>query len=152
MASFDLVVWKLSRSSLDRKVFLKKLLTLQSSLRGSTKQQYRRVWKTFSGRCDRMNINPYVDFVSYVLSFLQYLLNKGLKPSSLMVYRPALSRFHNGHDGRHLNYSRTICRFMCGAINLHPPCRTLVPTWDFRLTLNYLQGPPFQPLGEAILR
>ena len=42
--------------------------------------------------------------------------------------------------------------FLRGARHLRPPPTVIVPRWDLQTVLDYLGGPPYEPMGNAALK
>lgn len=68
-------------------------------------------------------------------------------------YKSAILSIHRGfQDGTTLNDGNHLALLLDGMFNERPPQRTLVPTWELDVVLNYLKGPPFEPLRTATLK
>lgn len=119
--------------------------TIQGDIRGSTKQVYNRRWATFSSWCTERGYNPRSASVSQICAFLQCQLNNGAAYGSLAVFRSAISKFHEGLNGKPVGQNVHICRFLKGAFNIRPPNKSLLPSWDLSVVLEGLGKPPFAP-------
>lgn len=64
----------------------------------------------------------------------------------------AVSARHVLVDGRSLWSHPLVCSFLKGAVRLHPPRVTRVPSWDLPTVLDALRSPPFEPLERADLK
>ncbi|KAG8551665.1 hypothetical protein GDO81_004210 [Engystomops pustulosus] len=83
-----------------------------------------------------------------VLDFLQAGFDKGLKTSSLKVQISALSAFFDSPLADH----QWVRRFIRATSRLKPTVRIAVPSWDLSVVLNYLTGPPFEPLDSKNIK
>ncbi len=126
--------------------------TLQKAVRSSTSKIYDRQWTSFSCWCHKRDVDPHMAPISYVLGFLQYLMNVGLEFNSINVYRSAISRFHFGVDGLPVGKHPLVSRFMKGVFNVKPTVKVLLPSWKLDVVFDVLQKPPFEPLAEASLK
>ncbi|KAK7905159.1 hypothetical protein WMY93_017766 [Mugilogobius chulae] len=126
--------------------------TISNARAPSTRLQYANRWRLFSEWCHEKGQDPSCCPVSFILSFLQELLNQGRSPSTLKVYVAAISCSHVGLDGVSVGRNRSVALFLKGARRLHPPRRRVASTWDLAVVLNALQSPPFEPLSAVDLK
>lgn len=90
--------------------------------------------------------------MSYVLGYLQSLLNRGLECNSIGVHRSAISKYHVPVEGDPVGEHAQIVTFMKGAFILNPYKKVLVPAWDLMVVLEVLKRPPFEPLSEISIK
>ena len=126
--------------------------TMQNSIRGSSARCYDRMWAVFVRWCDQRGTHPSSAPLNLILAFLQSLVNQGLAYRTIGVYRSAISKFHNLIEGIAVGQHPRVTKFMRGAFLKNPPSRTLIPTWDVNIVLNFLRKSPFEPLQMASLQ
>ncbi len=90
--------------------------------------------------------------MSYVLTFLQKLLDKGHTPSMLKVYVADITANHSLMAGQTIGRNDLVVKFLRGAQRLNSHRPHTVPTWDLSIVIRALWGPPFEPLQSAYLR
>ena len=78
-------------------------------------------------------------------------VNRGLAARTIGVYRSAISKFHEGIGGTAMGQHPRVTRFMKGVVIKKPPHRSLLPNWNLKIVLDFLQGPPFEPIEQARL-
>ena len=76
---------------------------------------------------------------------------RGFGYRTINVARSAVSKYHGGVNGVSVGATAMVCLFMKGAFMNNPPVRTLLPSWELSILLEYLQGHPFEPLHRASL-
>ncbi|XP_071983304.1 uncharacterized protein [Engystomops pustulosus] len=122
--------------------------TLKASRKPITFAIYSKIWKKFVTFCGTATPNQLSPNISQVLDFLQAGFEKGLKTNTLKVQISALGAFFDIPLADH----RWIKRFIRATSRLRPQLKQRVPTWDLSLVLNYLTGPPFEPLESASIK
>jgi integrase len=55
-------------------------------------------------------------------------------------------------EGTPIGQHPRVCRFMKGVMIKKPPSRSLLPTWDLKTVLNFLQGVLFEPVTAASIQ
>ena len=118
----------------------------------STRALYANRWRLFCGWCEGQHVDPATCSVPVLLRYLQTLLDRGLQPNTVKVYLAAISARHVPVDGRTLWSHPWVGSFLKGAVRLHPPHVTRVPSWDLPMVLEALCSYPFEPLGQAGLK
>ncbi len=126
--------------------------TMLRSVRPNTRKTYDSKWACFSSWCAEKNVDPTAASLTYILGYLQSLLNKGLEYNTLCVHRSAISKYHLGLDGQKVGEHPQISKFMKGAFNVNPPKKVLLPCWDLQLVLEVLKKPPFAPLSSLSVK
>ena len=124
---------------------------LQSRAEG-TRQQYATRWNYFEAWCTDQKEEPTTCSLQTVLSFLQMLLEKGRKLSTLRGYVAALSLYHNAIEGRSLGSHQLVGQFLRGARRKLPRSNMRTPMWDLKIVLEALAHPPFEPMASADLK
>jgi integrase len=90
--------------------------------------------------------------VSAVAEFLTSRFYTGLQANTVRNYRSAIQAIHRGFaDGSSLGESDAIRHLLNGMFIRRPPVRKMVPSWSLSVLLEYLKGPPFEPLASASL-
>ena len=90
--------------------------------------------------------------VPIILDFLEYLLDKGLTPSTLKVYMAAISCYHVRVDNSTVGSHYLVSQFFKGAQRDRPQRAPRSPSWDLNVVLSALCGPPFEPMAQAELK
>ncbi|XDV54920.1 hypothetical protein PO909_023109 [Leuciscus waleckii] len=126
--------------------------TITQSRAPSTRRLYASKWSVFHKWCTGKNLNPQACGISWVLCFLQELLDAGRSPSMLKVYVAAIAAFADSARGRALGRNEFIIRFLKGARRMNPPRPPSVPIWDLSLVLEALKAYPFEPLDTVDLK
>ncbi|KAG8539364.1 hypothetical protein GDO81_021012 [Engystomops pustulosus] len=126
----------------------KVISTLKASRKPVTQAIYFRIWNKFVTFCGPEIPNQNSPNISQVLDFLQAGFDKGLKTSSLKVQISALSAFFDSPLADH----QWVRRFIRATSRLKPTIRIAVPSWDLSVVLNYLTGPPFEPLDSKNIK
>ena len=86
-------------------------------------------------------------------NFLTSRFEAGLEPSTVRNYKSAILAIHRGfRDGSTLGDNTSIKQLLNGMSNERPPARREVPPWSLNAVLDYLKGPPFEPMGDATLK
>ena len=110
---------------------------LENSWRPSTRRQYQAVWKEWSKFCQNESVDPTSTCVDSMLSYLQYLFDKGFAWRSIGVHRSALSSILEAHKPVPVGQHPLVCRFVRGVFHQRPPSVRVVPTWDISQVLMY---------------
>ena len=77
----------------------------------------------------------------------------GLQASTVRGYLSAIHAIHTGYeDGSSITTSRPLKLLIEGMSNERPRLRNIWPSWDLPKVLEFLGGPPFEPLQSASLR
>ncbi|XP_071967800.1 uncharacterized protein [Engystomops pustulosus] len=126
----------------------KVITTMKASRKPVTFAIYNKIWKKFMSFCGSSQPNQTSPNISQILDFLQSGFDKGLKTSTLKVQISALSAFFD-HP---LADNRWISRFVKATSRLRPNYIQKIPSWDLSLVLNYLTGPPFEPMEDANIK
>ncbi|CAL4076560.1 unnamed protein product [Meganyctiphanes norvegica] len=122
----------------------------------STTSQYQSVWSLFLNFLADRGLTSLdmteVSCVGIVCDFLAYHSSLGKQYRTIASYRSALRHpilFTCGVDIR----SEASDLFMRGLFNFHPPVRSRpMPLWSLASLLDFLCGPPFEPLESASFR
>ena len=121
--------------------------------RPSTLRTYSQRLGPFYRWCAERSISPTRASIAQVAEFLTNRFDSGLKPGTVRNYKSAIMSVHKGFvDGSDLDSDGSIRLLLEGMFNERPPQRTVVPMWDLNTVLDYLKGPPFEPMGKATLR
>ncbi|XDV25396.1 hypothetical protein PO909_029318 [Leuciscus waleckii] len=126
--------------------------TITQSRAPSTRRLYASKWSVFNKWCTGKNFNPQACGISWVLCFLQELLDAGRSPSTLKVYVAAIAAFADSARGRALGRNEFIIRFLNPLRRMNPPRPPSVPIWDLSLVLEALKVYPFEPLDTVDLK
>jgi hypothetical protein len=149
-----LTAWPLSGNAAARTAFLKDLP--RSSPRGrreSTNRVYSQRLGTYYRWCSERGVSPTRASIANVGDFLTERFDTGLEAATVRNYKSAILAIHRGFpDGSKINDDRSIKLLLDGMFNTRPPQRKEVPPWDLNMVLEYLKGPPFEPLGSATLK
>ncbi len=89
--------------------------------------------------------------LSQVMSFLHSRYVLGRQANTIKSYISALGKFLPPFEGVQLGQHKIIQTYLAGVRHLKPPKRVLVPQWDLQLVLDFLSGPPFEPIQSASL-
>ncbi|CAL4062424.1 unnamed protein product, partial [Meganyctiphanes norvegica] len=155
-AVFSLHVWRLWRSLLGSCFSDQTISILCLAHKPSTTSQYQSVWSLFLNFLADRGLTSLdmteVSCVGIVCDFLAYHSSLGKQYRTIASYRSALRHpilFTCGVDIR----SEASDLFMRGLFNFHPPVRSRpMPLWSLASLLDFLCGPPFEPLESASFR
>ena len=85
--------------------------------------------------------------------FLTEKFRSGLQQATIANYKSAILSIHRGfEDGSTINSDGSLSLLLDGMFNERPPERKVVPPWDLNTVLEYIKGPPFEPLSKATLK
>jgi hypothetical protein len=85
--------------------------------------------------------------------FLSERFDTGLQTATVRNYKSAILSVHRGFaDGSSLNDGGHLALLLDGMYNARPKQRVSVPPWNLDTVLDYLKGPPFEPLKGASLK
>jgi len=121
--------------------------------RESTLRTYSQRLAPYYRWCSRRKVSPTRASTIQVGEFLTEKFDEGLQSATVRNYKSAILSVHRGFsDGSTLNDGDHLSKLLDGMFNERPPPRTVVPTWELEVVLNYLKGPPFEPLRRATLK
>lgn len=119
-----------------------------ASLSTKTRKQYESVLNQWIVFCKSYNVDPLVDSVPTVISFLTSKFDEGLSYSSLNTIRSAISLIL----GPHLGTDERVTRFFRGIFKLRPKTPKYELVWDPNIVLSYLSNLfPNENLGIELL-
>lgn len=107
---------------------------MSASLSTKTRKQYESALNQWISYCQIQNIDPLLDSVPTVISFLTKKFNEGLSYSSLNTIRSAISLVL----GPHIGTDDRLSRFFRGIFKLRPKNPKYEIVWDPSIVLNYL--------------
>ena len=124
-----------------------------ASRRGSTIRTYDSRITRFRRWCAELGVDPLSASLRHVGDFLVHLqFRSGLQPNTIKNYRSAISAVHRGFPGgRSVGTAPEIEHLLRGFAVKRPPLRSLPPSWEINRVLEYLAGPPFEPLADSSL-
>jgi site-specific recombinase XerD len=103
--------------------------------------------------CRDRDISPTRASVAHVSDFLAEKFDTGLEAATVRNYKSAILSIHRGfEDGSTINDDGSMRLLLEGMFNTRPPRRSEVPPWDLNTVLDYIKGPPFEPLKQATLK
>ena len=121
--------------------------------RESTLRTYSKRLAPYVRWCNERGLSPTRAPVSKVADFLSERFDSGLESATVRNYKSAILSIHRGFDdGTTINDDGSIRLLLEGMFNTRPPSRKVVPMWDLNSVLDYLKGPPFEPLSKATLK
>ena len=121
--------------------------------RDSTLNAYSKRLGPYYRWCETRGISPTKAPVTEVAEFLTDRFESGLESSTVRNYKSAILAIHRGfEDGSTIDDDGSIRHLLNGMFNSRPPARKEVPTWDLNTVLEYLKGPPFEPMVDATLK
>ena len=126
--------------------------TIQGARAASTRASYTAKWAAFQRWCLEKNLDPTTCPLTYVLSFLQTLVDRNLAFSTVKTYAAAVSSCHEGFGDRSVFSHPLLKRFLRGVRRTRPVSRSLAPQWDLALVLRTLIKAPFEPLDQVPLK
>ena len=126
-----------------------KAVSVMSSWRESTSNQYELYLRKWHFLCATIQINPLCYSENYIIEFLHDLFDQNLSYSSLNTARSALSILFWNDAGMSIGCMPTIKRYMKGVFECRPPKARYTCTWDASVLLNYLLE--FYPYSELSL-
>ncbi len=106
------------------------LNTIYQARAPSTRRLYGLKWSGFSAWCTTRSADPVVCDISFKLSFLQELLEKGHSPSTLKFYVAAIAAAHAPINGQSVGRNNLVIHFLKGSGRLNPSRPVTVPTWN----------------------
>ena len=115
----------------------------------STTDAYQNRWKLYREWCGGQGIPPSNPSIINLADFFVYLyVSKKLSPSAIKGYRSMLISSLK-HTGLEITNNHTI-QDIFRSIDINAPRvdRSLV-SWNLNIVLQYLMGPPFEPLARA---
>ena len=123
-----------------------------SAQRVSTQNVYQNHWKWWLSWCENNDVNPSspseVDIGNH-LAFVAHTYK--VSPSYIKVRRSAISSTLLSF-GSPIPDSSIVSQVVKGISLLSSKSKKRTPDWDVRLILEFLQGPPFEPLEYASLK
>ena len=121
--------------------------------RESTLKVYTSRVRPFIKWCEHRQICPSSAPVTDIAEFLKLKFDEGLQASTVRGYLSAIHAIHLGYEnGSSITDSRPLKLLIEGMSNKRPRVRNIWPSWDLPRVLEYLGGPPFEPLQSASLR
>ena len=113
---------------------------MSESVKSSSEQEYQRKWKAFTDFVQSKGIHFDKINVSIVIRFLSYLFHvKKLKPSTIALYRSALSRPLSEYFNQDLNCPRISC-LLRGMRIRRPHEPSPKPQWSLNKVLTLLEN------------
>ena len=101
---------------------------LEKGWRGSTRKQYQSVWPEWGKWYTDQRLDTASVSVEKLLSYLQYLYNKGLARRSLNVHRSAISSILEVHKPVPTGNHPLVCWFLKGSFNQRAALIQMLPT------------------------
>ena len=124
-----------------------------SGRRQSTLTTYSKRLAPYYKWCNERNLDPTRATVSNISQFLTERFDSGLQSATVRNYKSAIMSIHKGYeDGSSANDGGEIRLLLNGMFNERPPTRKIVPVWELNTVLEYLKGPPFEPMAKASLK
>ena len=124
-----------------------------SGRRQSTLTTYSKRLAPYYEWCNERDLDPTRATVSNISQFLTEKFDSGLQSATVRNYKSAIMSIHKGYeDGSSANDGGEIRLLLNGMFNERPPTRKIVPVWELNTVLEYLKGPPFEPMAKASLK
>ena len=101
--------------------------TIQAAKVGSTIACYEAKWLGFQCQCKGRRLDPLTCAVGEVLSFLQYLVDKGLSHVTVKLYAAAVSSCHEGFGNRPVFTHPLVKHFLQGVRRQRPVMHVSTP-------------------------
>lgn len=121
-------------------------------LAASTISSYTSKWSSFHRWCVEKNMDPVSCPLSYILSFLQMLMDRGLAFSTVDTCVAAISSCHEGSGDRTGFNHPLVKQFLKGVCRHRHIACTLAPQWNLTLALCALTKAPFETLDHVSLK
>ena len=125
--------------------------------RQSTQQLYNSRLGVFERWCRDRSIDPRSSSVGQVSEFLRGLATspwhgKTRSFNTIANYRSAIGAIHKGFgDGSTVSSNTLLSTFMKGLFSQMATVKTLNPSWELPVVLEWLSKPPFEPMVSASL-
>jgi hypothetical protein len=121
--------------------------------RESTLRTYSQRLAPYYQWCKERDLSPSRASVTNVADFLSEKFDASLQSSTIRNYKSAILSIHRGFaDGTTLSDGGKIALLFDGMYNTRPKQRQSVPPWNLVKVLEYLKGPPFEPLRKSTLK
>ncbi len=123
------------------------------SHRESSRRTYGVRWDSFSDWCISRSVDPLVPAVNVLADYLVELFQvRNLALNTIIGHKSAISATWRLAGLPNLTLSPLITALVEGFRVRRPTVRESFPPWDLSVVLNYLMGPPFEPLSKASLK
>ena len=109
--------------------------------RGSTKDQYKCAWRSWSDWCNRLSLPKTSPTLGQFISYLWHLYNdRSLAWSSIRVHRAAIATIVDPLTSSPLSQHPMVIRFMKAVFMARPPARKVKPIWSVSTVLEMLRN------------
>ena len=126
---------------------------LRKSTRASSAKVYDGKWQAFVDWCGEREVNPLETTVRDLANFLIWLSNaRKLSVSAIKGYRSALAHTWRASGAQDPSVDPVIAQMVRGFELDRPRTRQTLPPWNLSVVLNYLLGPPFEPMRSSSWR
>ena len=126
---------------------------LRKSTRESSAILYDSKWQCFADWCRERSKDPLATTVQSLADFLMWLFSvKSLSVSAIKGYRSALAHTWRSAALQDPSTDTIIAKLIKSFEIQRPPVRQVAPPWNLSVVLNYLMGPPFEPLSASSWR
>jgi integrase len=123
---------------------------IATSRRESTRDTYNSKLRLFFSWCEEKGLEPLSATLPEVANFLEFLFKeRKLKPTTITVYRAAISSVHKGWRGFSVGESPELSRLIKNFFQERPSRKSLLPSWSLPLVLAKLTQHPFEPLEQC---